>query len=95
MSIYHFQGESTVILISAFWWMCRKIPLAPRARLAINCLLGMSILQVNNFNILFSKDSVNVFLVCILVGSSQSRFRVSEVISIFSFQNFQWHNLTD
>ncbi|PVD39440.1 hypothetical protein C0Q70_02071 [Pomacea canaliculata] len=38
-------GESTVILIAAFWWMCRKIPLAPRARLAINCLLGMSILQ--------------------------------------------------
>lgn len=39
-------GETTVALIAGFWWMCRKAPLPPRARLAVNCLLGMSLVQV-------------------------------------------------
>ncbi|XP_076460364.1 heme A synthase COX15-like [Babylonia areolata] len=38
-------GETTAVLIAAFWWMCRKAPLTPRARLAANCLLGMAFLQ--------------------------------------------------
>ncbi|KAK7508520.1 hypothetical protein BaRGS_00000086 [Batillaria attramentaria] len=38
-------AESTVALIGGFWWMCRKAPLPPRARLAVNCLLGMALLQ--------------------------------------------------
>lgn len=38
-------AESTVALIAGYWWMCRKAPLPPRARLAVNCLLGMAFLQ--------------------------------------------------
>ncbi|OWF52787.1 cytochrome c oxidase assembly protein COX15 homolog [Mizuhopecten yessoensis] len=38
-------AESTVIAICGFWWMCRKAPLPPRARLACNCLLGMAFVQ--------------------------------------------------
>ena len=40
------QAEFTVAVIAGYWWMCRKAPLPPRARLAVNCLLGMSVLQV-------------------------------------------------
>ncbi|CAG5117401.1 unnamed protein product [Candidula unifasciata] len=35
-------AESTVVLIAGFWWMARKAPLHPRARLAVNLLLGMA-----------------------------------------------------
>ncbi|KAK3094382.1 hypothetical protein FSP39_001024 [Pinctada imbricata] len=38
-------AESTVLAIAGFWWMCRKAPLPPRARMAVNCLLGMSLIQ--------------------------------------------------
>ncbi|KAK6174539.1 hypothetical protein SNE40_017795 [Patella caerulea] len=38
-------AESTVAVIAGFWWICRKAPLHPRARLAVNCLLGMSLVQ--------------------------------------------------
>lgn len=38
-------AESTILLIAGFWWMCRKAPLPPRARMAVNALLGMSIIQ--------------------------------------------------
>ncbi|KAL5021475.1 hypothetical protein ScPMuIL_000630 [Solemya velum] len=38
-------AESAVVIIAGFWWMCRKAPLPPRARLAVNCLFGMSIVQ--------------------------------------------------
>ena len=38
-------AESTVLLIAGYWWMCRKAPLPPRARMAVNALLGMGILQ--------------------------------------------------
>ena len=40
------QAEFTVAVIGGYWWMCRKAPLPPRARLAVNCLLGVSVLQV-------------------------------------------------
>ena len=43
---YYIQAESTVLLIAGYWWMCRKAPLPPRARMAVNALLGMGILQV-------------------------------------------------
>ncbi|KAL8568000.1 Cytochrome c oxidase assembly protein cox15 [Nucella lapillus] len=39
-------GETTAFLIAGYWWMCRKAPLPPRARLAVNCLLGMAFIQV-------------------------------------------------
>ncbi|KAK3780862.1 hypothetical protein RRG08_019813 [Elysia crispata] len=35
-------AESTVVLIGGFWWMSRKAPMHPRARLAVNLLLGMA-----------------------------------------------------
>ncbi|BFY97873.1 hypothetical protein BsWGS_00913 [Bradybaena similaris] len=35
-------AEATVVLIAGFWWMARKAPLHPRARLAVNLLLGMA-----------------------------------------------------
>lgn len=35
-----------MLLIAGFWWMCRKAPLPPRARMAVNALLAMSIIQV-------------------------------------------------
>ncbi|OPL20753.1 cytochrome c oxidase assembly protein cox15, partial [Mytilus galloprovincialis] len=34
-------------LIAGFWWMCRKAPLPPRARMAVNALLAMSIIQAS------------------------------------------------
>ncbi|XP_076104618.1 heme A synthase COX15-like [Mytilus galloprovincialis] len=40
-------AESTVLLIAGFWWMCRKAPLPPRARMAVNALLAMSIIQAS------------------------------------------------
>ncbi|XP_074640951.1 heme A synthase COX15-like [Tubulanus polymorphus] len=39
-------GETTVCSIVGLWALCRGVPLPPRARLALNCLLGMSFLQV-------------------------------------------------
>lgn len=38
-------AEATMVLIGAFWWMCRKYPLHPRARMAVNTLFGMAMLQ--------------------------------------------------
>ncbi|KAK7110218.1 heme A synthase COX15-like [Littorina saxatilis] len=38
-------AESTVLVIAGFWWMCRKAPIPRRARLAVNCMMGMAILQ--------------------------------------------------
>ncbi|ESO94970.1 hypothetical protein LOTGIDRAFT_117398 [Lottia gigantea] len=38
-------AESTVAVITGFWWMCRKAPLPPRARIAVNCLVGMAFIQ--------------------------------------------------
>lgn len=38
-------AELTVLLIGGFWWMSRKAPLTPRARLAVNSLMGMALLQ--------------------------------------------------
>lgn len=35
-------AESTVVLIAGFWWMAKKAPMHPRARLAVNLLLGMA-----------------------------------------------------
>ncbi|RUS76320.1 hypothetical protein EGW08_015908 [Elysia chlorotica] len=35
-------AESTVVLIGGFWWMAKKAPMHPRARLAVNLLLGMA-----------------------------------------------------
>ena len=41
-------AESTVVFISGFWLLARKAPLHPRARLAVNCLLGMALTQVGH-----------------------------------------------
>lgn len=38
-------AELTVLFITGFWFVSRKAPLHPRARLAVNCLLGMAYLQ--------------------------------------------------
>ncbi|XP_059176667.1 cytochrome c oxidase assembly protein COX15 homolog isoform X2 [Physella acuta] len=38
-------AELTVVFITGFWYMARKAPLHPRARLAVNCLLGMAFIQ--------------------------------------------------
>lgn len=38
-------AEATVLLIGAYWFMVRKYPLPRRAKLAVNCLLGMAFLQ--------------------------------------------------
>lgn len=38
-------GEGTTTLIAALWWMCRSAPLPPSTRLAVNCLLGMGLIQ--------------------------------------------------
>ncbi|XP_055878932.1 cytochrome c oxidase assembly protein COX15 homolog isoform X1 [Biomphalaria glabrata] len=35
-------AELTVCFITGFWWVSRKAPLHPRARLAVTCLLGMA-----------------------------------------------------
>ncbi|XP_064630260.1 heme A synthase COX15-like [Lineus longissimus] len=40
-------GETTVCAIAGFWWMCRKAPLPPRARMAVNALMGMALIQVS------------------------------------------------
>ncbi|GFR86766.1 cytochrome c oxidase assembly protein COX15-like protein [Elysia marginata] len=37
-----FVTALSVVLIGGFWWMARKAPLHPRARLAVNLLLGMA-----------------------------------------------------
>ena len=41
-----FQAESTMLLTAGFWFMCRKYPLPPRARMAVNALFAMAMLQV-------------------------------------------------
>ncbi|KAH9520117.1 Cytochrome c oxidase assembly protein cox15 [Bulinus truncatus] len=38
-------AELTVLFITGFWWMSRKAPLHPRARLAVTCLMGMALGQ--------------------------------------------------
>jgi len=40
-------AESTVLLIAGFWYVSRKAPLHPRARLAVNLLLGMAFVQAS------------------------------------------------
>ncbi|XP_046552668.1 cytochrome c oxidase assembly protein COX15 homolog [Haliotis rubra] len=40
-------AESTVLAITGFWWVARKAPLSPRARTALNCLLGMAFIQAS------------------------------------------------
>ncbi|XP_052772909.1 cytochrome c oxidase assembly protein COX15 homolog isoform X1 [Mya arenaria] len=42
---HRYLAESTILLIGGFWFMCRKFPLPPRARMAVNCLFGMALLQ--------------------------------------------------
>ncbi|XP_013409546.1 cytochrome c oxidase assembly protein COX15 homolog [Lingula anatina] len=40
-------GELTATSITLFWLMSRKVPLPPRARLAMNALFGMAMIQVS------------------------------------------------
>lgn len=40
------MGELTAVAIGGLWWVCRRAPLPPRARLALNCLVGMAGIQV-------------------------------------------------
>ena len=69
---YYIQAESTVLLIAGYWWMCRKAPLPPRARMAVNALLGMGILQVI-YKLHFICQSTNREL-CFHANSSSFKF---------------------
>lgn len=42
---HRYLAETTILLIAGYWFMVRKYPLPRRARLAVNCLLGMALLQ--------------------------------------------------
>ncbi|XP_042899065.1 heme A synthase COX15 [Parasteatoda tepidariorum] len=42
-------GETVFCAVSGLWWYSRKLPLPPRARIAMNCMLAMAIMQVNIF----------------------------------------------
>ena len=37
-----------MVLIGAFWFMCRKAPLHPRAKMAVNGLFAMALAQVSH-----------------------------------------------
>lgn len=43
---HRWLGQTTAASIAVLWLLCRKAPLPPRARTAVNCLLGMALIQV-------------------------------------------------
>ncbi|GAB1603931.1 cytochrome c oxidase assembly protein COX15 homolog [Argonauta hians] len=43
---HRWLGQTTAASIVTLWFMSRKAPLSPRARAAVNCLLGMAFLQI-------------------------------------------------
>jgi len=43
---HRWLGQTTAASIATMWFLCRKAPLPPRARTAVNCLLGMAFIQI-------------------------------------------------
>lgn len=43
---HRWLGQTTAASIVTLWFLCRKAPLPPRARIAVNSLLGMAFIQV-------------------------------------------------
>ncbi|XP_014780043.1 cytochrome c oxidase assembly protein COX15 homolog [Octopus bimaculoides] len=43
---HRWLGQSTAAAIITLWALCRKAPLSPRARTAVNCLLTMAFVQI-------------------------------------------------
>ncbi|KFM80037.1 Cytochrome c oxidase assembly protein COX15-like protein, partial [Stegodyphus mimosarum] len=40
-------GETVFCAVTGLWWYSRKLPLSPRARLAVNCMFAMALIQVS------------------------------------------------